>query len=66
MNVNYKYIIDRDSLVDLRVALSDLIDRMNEDVNRQTSGYQFYIERLQELQDLKKKTTYINLQTIEE
>ena len=60
---NYKYVIDRESLIDLRVVLCDLIDRLKEDLDKTTSK-DYLVSRINELNELKNKTQYINLETI--
>ncbi len=60
---NYKYVIDRDSLIDLRVVLCDLIDRVKEDLDK-TTNKNYLTSKINELNELKNKTQYINLETI--
>lgn len=60
---NYKYVIDRESLIDLRVVLCDLIDRLKEDLDK-TTNKNYLTSKINELNELKNKTQYINLETI--
>lgn len=60
---NYKYVIDRDSLIDLRVVLCDLIDRLKEDLDK-TTNKNYLTSKINELNELKNKTQYIKLETI--
>jgi len=60
---NYKYVIDRESLIELRVVLSDLIDRIKGDLDK-TTNKDYLVSRINELNELKNKTQYINLETI--
>lgn len=60
---NYKYVIDRESLIDLRVVLCDLIDRLKEDLDK-TTNKDYLTSKINELNELKNKTQYINLETI--
>lgn len=60
---NYKYVIDRESLIELRVVLCDLIDRIKEDLDK-TTRKDYLVSRINQLNELKNKTQYINLETI--
>lgn len=63
MDVNYKYVIDRENLIELRVALCDLIDRLKEDLDKTT--YKHYLtSKINDLNELKNRTQYINLEIV--